>query len=159
MTLFFFRLKPHSFHFSSQVMFSSSLGWKESVICLPDYKKQKGFFPVFCLIGSFLNDPCLCAHVKVELSTFSMCSRKFCLFIKKWEAQFTTTLLQKVSTGWGSANVVAAPPTQLAGGKVKWSCWTWLEAALTDTWGCALPQGCCTGLDMCHFHPGLSGKH
>jgi len=48
---------------------------------------------------------------------------------------------------------------RLQGGKVKWSCWVWLEAAVTDVWGCAHPQMCYIGLDMCHFHPGLLGQY
>lgn len=45
----------------------------------------------------------------------------------------------------------------LQGGKMKGSCWARLEAALPDTWGCALPQVCCTGLNVRRFHPGLPG--
>lgn len=101
------------------------------------WNKQKGFFPVVCLMDSFPNDPCICAHVKAGLSTFSACFRKCWPFIKKWAAQLTTTLLQNRSSGWGSANVVAVPATQLAGWKGEMKL-LGMAGSNTDWWHVAL---------------------
>lgn len=101
------------------------------------WNKQKGFFPVVCLMGSFPNDPCICAHVKAGLSTFSACFRKCWPFIKKWAAQLTMTLLQNRSSVWGSASVVAVPATQLAGWKGEMKL-LGMAGSNTDWWHIAL---------------------